>query len=77
MRSERLAEVYSLTCHACGRDVDLPARDGPARCPRCGLQIAMDWSGSKRDYDDVRDGRERYDDGRPWARTGRVGRIPF
>jgi rRNA maturation endonuclease Nob1 len=42
----RLTEVYSLQCHACGREIELkPAdvRDGAGRCPECGAALSIEW----------------------------------
>jgi len=42
----RDADAYSLQCHACRCDIEIPASrvvDGRARCPGCDAVLLLDW----------------------------------
>jgi hypothetical protein len=46
-RKPRLVEIYSLDCHACGRGVEIEARqvrDSRAACPRCATALRIEWA---------------------------------
>jgi hypothetical protein len=42
----RPAELYSLNCWRCGRDIELDTAaivEGCALCPRCGVELEIQW----------------------------------
>jgi hypothetical protein len=45
----RTHEVYGVTCHGCGRAIEV-ATSGPMQCS-CGAPLQIDWLASRRDYD--------------------------
>jgi len=42
-------ETYKLTCHSCGKEIELLAAGPPAierrSCPKCGVALLVDWRG--------------------------------
>ena len=54
MRLQRLSEVFAVSCHRCGREVELPAgavAGDAGTCPSCRAPITMQWCGGAADYD--------------------------
>lgn len=38
----RLAEMFSLQCWACRREIEIPCPP-PHHCPDCGARLAIEW----------------------------------
>ncbi len=43
----RTTEIYNLTCHACGKDLEVKAGPQPGvstyACPRCGVALVIEF----------------------------------
>ena len=42
-RPRRACEVYALTCHGCRTAVEIVASTPVFTCPKCGVQLGIEW----------------------------------